>query len=230
MNPFKKLWFWLLLISILLFIITLIIVEVNGQYINTAVPWWLWLMFALALIIFALSLILYIVDVLSYRKKLAIAEACGEVPPPKPKPKMECPKKPCAVTKVTECVETHSTPVCSVPAPPAYPRGATPMAEASLSSTNVLVSPTPIAYTTPIPNATPIAYTTPIPNATPIAYTTPIPNATPIALTTPIPNATPIATPLTNPIPNPVTPHSRQSYSQCCLKYSRQRFNSFTFP
>ena len=36
---------------------------------------------------------------------MEIAEACGELPPPPPKKKIECPKKECVEKKVIECVQ-----------------------------------------------------------------------------------------------------------------------------
>ena len=36
---------------------------------------------------------------------MEIAEACGELPPPVPKKKIECPKKECVEKKVIECVQ-----------------------------------------------------------------------------------------------------------------------------
>lgn len=107
MNPFRKVWFWLLILSIIGFIITFIGYERFGQT-NTGTsttPWWIWIVFGLSFILWAVALILYIIDVAAYYRRMEIAEACGELPPPPPKKKIECPKKECKEKKIIECVE-----------------------------------------------------------------------------------------------------------------------------
>jgi hypothetical protein len=107
MNPFRKLWFWLLILSIIGFIIAFVLFEMYGQTTtgNTSTPGWIWIIFILSLLFWVIALILYAVDVAAYHKRMEIAEACGELPPPLPKKKIECPKKECVEKKVVECVQ-----------------------------------------------------------------------------------------------------------------------------
>ncbi|CAH6419979.1 Hypothetical protein HVR_LOCUS1036 [uncultured virus] len=107
MNPFTKVWFWLLILSIIGFIISLVLYERYGQTNtgNSSTPGWIWVIFILSIIFWIVALVLYIVDVAAYHRRMEIAEACGELPPPKPKKKIECPKKECVEKKIIECVE-----------------------------------------------------------------------------------------------------------------------------
>lgn len=107
MNPFRKLWFWLLILSIIGFIVSFILFEVYGQTNtgNTSTPGWIWIIFILSFLFWIIALVLYIIDVAAYHKRMEIAEACGELPPPPPKKKIECPKKECVENKVIECVQ-----------------------------------------------------------------------------------------------------------------------------
>lgn len=109
MNPFRKLWFWLLILSIIGFIISFVGFERYGQTNtgNTSTPAWIWIVFILSFIFWIVALILYAVDIAAYHKRMEIAEACGELPPPPPKKKIECPKKECVEKKVIECVQKH---------------------------------------------------------------------------------------------------------------------------
>jgi hypothetical protein len=105
-NPAYKLWFWLLIISIILIIISIVMFETYGQTSFTGVketPPWVWVIFAITLLFWVVALILYALDVAAYNKRLEIAEACGELIP-EPKKKIECPKK-CVERKVVKFVE-----------------------------------------------------------------------------------------------------------------------------
>lgn len=108
MNPFLKVWFWLLILSIIGFIITFVAFERNGQtYQGQPTPWWVWALFVFSAILLIASLILFCIDRANYYRQLEIAEACGELPPPPPKKKIECPKKECKEKKIIECTETN---------------------------------------------------------------------------------------------------------------------------
>jgi hypothetical protein len=107
MNPFTKIWFWLLILSIIGLILSFVFFETqatnnNGQW---TVPIWVWVIFILSIVFAIISFILYCFDIAAHYKRLEIAEACGELPPPKPKKKIECPKKECVEKKVIECVQ-----------------------------------------------------------------------------------------------------------------------------
>lgn len=108
MNPFIKIWFWLLILSIITLIIFIIVFERYGQTnnINSSTPVWVWVIFALAVLFWIVALILYAVDVVAYKKRMEMAEACGEeLPPTPPKKKIECIKTECREKKIIECVE-----------------------------------------------------------------------------------------------------------------------------
>jgi len=107
MNPFRKVWFWLLILSIIGFIISFILFERYGQTNtgNTSTPGWIWIIFILSVIFWIVALVLYIVDIAAYHRRMEIAEACGELPPPPPKKSIECPKKECVEKKIIECVD-----------------------------------------------------------------------------------------------------------------------------
>lgn len=107
MNPFAKVWFWLLILSIIGFILSFIFFERIGQT-NTdssSTPAWIWIVFIISLILFFAAFILYAIDVAAYHRRMEIAEACGEVPHHHLKRKIECPKKECVEKKVVECVK-----------------------------------------------------------------------------------------------------------------------------
>ena len=65
MNPFRKVWFWLLILSIIGFIISFILFERYGQTNtgNTSTPGWIWVIFILSIIFWIVALVLYIIDV-----------------------------------------------------------------------------------------------------------------------------------------------------------------------
>ena len=68
MNIFTKFWFWLLILSIIGFIIFVVLYEQNVT--NT----FIWVLLGFAIFFFILSIILYIVDVSAYNIK--ITESC----------------------------------------------------------------------------------------------------------------------------------------------------------
>lgn len=68
-------------------------------------PIWVWILFVVSAIIWFVALGLYIADYANEVKQRKIAIACGDIPPPKPEPKIECPKKECVEKKVVECVK-----------------------------------------------------------------------------------------------------------------------------
>ena len=109
MNPFKKLWFWLLLISIVLFIASMILFESMGST-NTnnsaSSNYWIYALMGVSLVILIISFVLYVMDVISTRKKMEIAIACGEIKP-QPVKKIECPKK---CEPKPECPQKQSEP------------------------------------------------------------------------------------------------------------------------
>ncbi len=117
MNPFTKVWFWLMIISIIGIIVSAILFEQYSQITlsQTYVPAWLWVILGISLVLFIISFILYCVEVAAYYKRLAAAEECGtivcqqtNVPsnvssphcPSSPKKTLKCKKK-----LVTECVK-----------------------------------------------------------------------------------------------------------------------------
>jgi len=105
MNPLKKIWFWLLLLSIIALIVAFVLFETQGQTTSGKIttPFWVWGVFIAALVLFIIAMILYLVDVADYHRKREIAEACGEIIPITKK-KIECPKN-CVKKEIVECSE-----------------------------------------------------------------------------------------------------------------------------
>lgn len=116
MNPFSKIWFWLLILSIIGFILALVLYERYGQTRTGAstTPGWIWIIFVISFIFWLVALVLYVVDVAAYHRRMEIAEACGELPPSPPKKKIECPKKECVERRLVEYTEGRPCPDKSV--------------------------------------------------------------------------------------------------------------------
>lgn len=106
-NPFTKIWFWLLLLSIVGFIMFFIFIETQGETAANkgTTPMWIWILFMISLGFFLLAFILYAIDLSNYHKNLEILEACGELPPPKEKKKRDCPKQKCVEKRILECTD-----------------------------------------------------------------------------------------------------------------------------
>jgi hypothetical protein len=104
LNPFKKVWFWILILCIIGFIISLSTFESMGQTTTgTQTPMWIWVIFGISILLWIVALVLYSIDVAATKRRVEIAEACGELPAPPPKKKIECPKKQCVEKKVITC-------------------------------------------------------------------------------------------------------------------------------
>lgn len=103
MNPIATFWFWLLILSIICFILALIFYEIYGETsnLNTSTPWWVWLLFFLGLILWIVALILYALYMDKCKRELAMAIACGEYVPPK-EPVVVCTKDECMPKVVKE--------------------------------------------------------------------------------------------------------------------------------
>lgn len=113
MNPLIKVWFWLLILSIIGFIISLFLFERFGQT-NTrdsSTEWWIWVILILSVVIWTIALILYILDVVDYNNHMELLEACGELPPPPPKKKIECLEEKCRVLR--KCNEKPVVKTCN---------------------------------------------------------------------------------------------------------------------
>jgi len=107
-NPFKKLWFWLLILSIIGFITAFVLFERLGQTNtgNNTTPGWIWIVFLVSFILWIVALGFYVADAYAYNKKLEIDKACGLIKE-KPQKIIECPKKECIEKKVVECKDTN---------------------------------------------------------------------------------------------------------------------------
>lgn len=98
MNPFTKIWFWLLLFSIIALIIFIVFFESQGEVAiqNDSTSAWIWVMFIVSIIFLILSLIIYCLDVAAYYKRMEIAKSCGLLIEPEKKclpceaPKIVC--------------------------------------------------------------------------------------------------------------------------------------------
>ena len=80
MNIFNKLWFWLLVLSIIGFIVTFILFETITE--TSAYPPWIWIIFGISISVVLVAFILYIVNITESNKKKEIALACGKTSKP----------------------------------------------------------------------------------------------------------------------------------------------------
>jgi hypothetical protein len=79
MNEYKKLWFWLLILSLLLSIATLATFEAFGETrTGYTTPVWVWVIFALTIVFWIIALILYIIDVLAAKKREEMHKQCSK--------------------------------------------------------------------------------------------------------------------------------------------------------
>lgn len=104
MNPFTSVWFWLLILSIIVFIVAFILFETTGETntsSNSTSPW-VWILIAIGFLLWVIALILFAVAMSNYHKCREIAIACGEIEPEMEKI-IECPKKGCS--RKVECYE-----------------------------------------------------------------------------------------------------------------------------
>lgn len=109
MNPLTKIWFWLLILSIIGFITSFVAFETTSQSNDTprSRPAWVWVLFIISIAFFLVSFFLYILDLSAYLYRVEVATACGEMPAP-PVKMVECPKKECV--KKQECVKREVCP------------------------------------------------------------------------------------------------------------------------
>ena len=105
MNPFTKIWFWLLILSIIGFILSFIFFETLGQTTSGSIstPIWVWIIFVISFVFFVAAIILYCIDVSAYYHYIEIAEACGYLQQPPPKKTIECPKPECIKPSIIDC-------------------------------------------------------------------------------------------------------------------------------
>lgn len=110
MNPLTKVWFWLLLISIVLFLLAFGFFEGFGQTNTdeTETPVWIWVLFGIAFFFWLAAAILYGMEYAAYKK----AVACGLIDPPVKTETYDCP---CDTTDT--CVTVPNAPVPQVPSP-----------------------------------------------------------------------------------------------------------------
>lgn len=110
MNIFTRVWLWLLIISIIFFIVFIIYFEMSA-YKNTSdgkisIPFWVWVLFGLAVLFLLIAIILYIIDWNTYRENIENAKACGTYVEPKRECKPVCKpeiKKECKSEMRKEC-------------------------------------------------------------------------------------------------------------------------------
>lgn len=105
MNPFTSVWFWLLILSIIAFIVAFVIFETSGETntsSSTTNPW-VWILIAVGFALWIIALIIFVVSMANYHKCREIALACGEISPKEEKV-IECPKSGACGVKV-ECFQ-----------------------------------------------------------------------------------------------------------------------------
>lgn len=121
MNPFTKIWFWLLIFSLIGFILTAIFFETMGQTSpnNNTTPVWIWVIFILSVVFLIIALILYVIDLSNYYYQLEIATACGQVQTSCPTRQVVCPQRNCTEKRFIECTETKRP--CEIKIDPCNP-------------------------------------------------------------------------------------------------------------
>jgi hypothetical protein len=80
-NPFITVWFWLLILSIILLVVTLILFEVYIRNQPGGIPWWIWLILALGLVTFITALIIYQATITTMKSTQL---SCTYIPTPPP--------------------------------------------------------------------------------------------------------------------------------------------------
>ncbi len=111
MNPLTEIWFWLLIISIIGFIISFILFETSGQIVDgkTVIPAWVWVIYFISIILLIAAFIIFCYRMHRHYQHLEMLEACYGIVPKLPAKKMaKCPTEcddPCKVTVMTKVVE-----------------------------------------------------------------------------------------------------------------------------
>lgn len=112
MGVFNTWWFWLLILSIVGFIVAFSSYETLGQNWNSdpnsSVPWWIWIVFAISLVLFIIAGSLYWRGaVVEYKQNLQDI-ACGKVKAPEEV--IVCPVDPCNPNVAPKQMTVHSGP------------------------------------------------------------------------------------------------------------------------
>ena len=114
-KPFMKIWFWLLILSIVGFIIYVVVYEQQkNNFDGNTMPSWAWLMVIMSIFFLIVSFVLYRLDIAAYNKRKTLAIACGDIPAEPPKPILQCPKKEpiqkivCKQTKPSPCGSSNT--------------------------------------------------------------------------------------------------------------------------
>lgn len=116
-SVFGKIWFWLLVLSVIILIIAAYFFERDGQLRNgtTSTPLWIWIMFGLGALIFIAAFIMYIIDYQRH-KKPACVDPCAPCVP-ECAPVCAPPTPVCAPPPVCAPVCTPAPPPVCTPAP-----------------------------------------------------------------------------------------------------------------
>jgi hypothetical protein len=101
LNPFTTFWFWLLIFSIVGFIVSIIFYETSGQTAtgNTSTPGWIWTMFIISIFLFVLSFILYWLDLRCHCYE-GSGGSCGNYLKLPNEKTTDCPKQECDKKKI----------------------------------------------------------------------------------------------------------------------------------
>lgn len=95
-TPFGTVWFWLLILSIVLFVIAFVLFETTGET-NTdaeSTSIWVWILLGVGLIVWTIALIWFAISQMNYHKCREQAIACGDIVPD-PEPVIECERDKC---------------------------------------------------------------------------------------------------------------------------------------
>jgi hypothetical protein len=104
MNPLTEIWFWLLIISIIGFIIAFILFETYNQVVDgkIVIPGWIWVIYFVSIAILVMAFVIFCYRMYRHYQHLEMLEACyGVVPAPPIKKSVTCPVQcdtPCETT------------------------------------------------------------------------------------------------------------------------------------
>lgn len=156
MGYLNTVWFWMLILSIIVFIIAVYFFETNGQLSRNSdnTSWGIWVLFGLAVFLLIGAFVFFIIWYRREQRLLACCtpdpcDPCAPVCEPEPVCEPACPPPPCEPVCPPKC----PPPVCPPKCPPRCPPKCPPRHVSVAQVATTYVSPTS-AYVTTAPAAT----------------------------------------------------------------------------
>ena len=157
MNPFTSVWFWLLVVSIILFLIGFILLEstADGSVDGTSSTPWPWILIGIGFVVWIVALIWFAVAMGNWHKCREQAIACGDIV--EEEKVIECEREKCGDNvecfRNTPCgkqkVDCNTLPTAQPTQPAAVPSAPPPSTNVSYinSGASTYVPPTTIQQT-----------------------------------------------------------------------------------